>query len=168
MMYTNSHLEDWIENFYRKINITSPEQINFEYIAEMLGIRVYLKPVPSFSFKYYGKYRMVLDERKNRKEQWNDFAHELCHVLKHYGNQFIMNKMFRELQEFQANNFMYHFCIPTFMLSKISLPRLQSEAIKLIGDTFKVTYPFAAKRLEMYWRKQFSFACYEACVKQLS
>ncbi|MCY7907309.1 ImmA/IrrE family metallo-endopeptidase, partial [Bacillus inaquosorum] len=30
MRYTNSHLEDWIENLYRKIDITEPEQINFE------------------------------------------------------------------------------------------------------------------------------------------
>ena len=167
MTYTYSHLEDWIENFYREIDITIPEQINFEYIAEMLGIRVYFKPVPSFSFKYYGKYRIVLDERKNRKEQWNDFAHELCHVLKHYGNQFIMNKMFRQLQEFQANNFMYHFCIPTFMLLKMTLPQLESEAIKLIGDTFNVTYPFAAKRLEMYKRKQFSLLLNKTITKQI-
>ena len=48
MVYTNSHLEDWIENLYRSINITTPEQINFERIAEMLGIRVYFKPIPLF------------------------------------------------------------------------------------------------------------------------
>jgi len=48
LVYTNSHLEDWIENLYRSINITTPEQINFERIAEMLGIRVYFKPIPLF------------------------------------------------------------------------------------------------------------------------
>lgn len=42
MRYTNSHLEDWIENLYKKIDITEPEQINFERIAESLDIRLSL------------------------------------------------------------------------------------------------------------------------------
>ncbi len=103
---------------------------------------------------------MVLDSRASRQQQWEDFVHELGHVIKHCGNQFNMNRMFRQLQEYQANSFMYHFCVPTFMLENISLPRMQSEAIKLIGDTFNVTYPFAAKRLEMYKRKLFSEKLY--------
>ncbi len=78
-----------------------------------------------------------------------------------------MNRLFRQLQEYQANSFMYHFCVPTFMLEKISLPRMQSEAIKLIGDTFNVTYPFAAQRLEMYRRKQFSFMMYKELYKTI-
>ncbi|WP_411804351.1 hypothetical protein [Bacillus mojavensis] len=43
MRYTNSHLEDWIENLYRKIDMTVPEQINFERIAEALDIRLSFK-----------------------------------------------------------------------------------------------------------------------------
>lgn len=86
-MYTNSHLEDWIENFYRKINITSPEQINFERIAETLGIRLYFKSGPSFSFKYNDVYTIFLDNRKSRCEQWDDFAHELCHLFRHEGDK---------------------------------------------------------------------------------
>lgn len=83
MVYTNSHLEDWIENLYKRINITTPEQINFELIAELLGIRVYFKPSPSFSFKYNDVYTISLDSRKIRCEQWDDFAHELCHLFRH-------------------------------------------------------------------------------------
>lgn len=92
---------------------------------------------------YNGLYSMVLDIQTLPQEQWQDFVHELAHVLKYAENPFNMNRMTRELQEYQANSFMYHFCVPTFMLEKLSLPRMQSEAIKLIGDTFNVTYPFA-------------------------
>ncbi len=77
MVYTKSHLEDWIVNLYRSINITTPLQINFERIAEMLGIRVYFKPIPSCAFKYNDVYTIILDSRKTRREQWGDFAHEL-------------------------------------------------------------------------------------------
>ncbi len=111
---------------------------------------------------------MVIDKRLSKQEQWQDFAHELCHVVKHYGNQFDMHRLFRELQEYQANSFMYHFCVPTFMLENLSLPSLQSEAIKLIGDTFNVTYSFAATRLEMFRRKSIAFALYEHPLKQIN
>ncbi|MFE0508100.1 ImmA/IrrE family metallo-endopeptidase [Peribacillus butanolivorans] len=40
-----------------------------------------------------------------------EFAHELCHILRHDGNQIYMPKMFIKLQENQANYFTYHFCI---------------------------------------------------------
>ncbi|KFF55952.1 hypothetical protein CM50_07615 [Bacillus subtilis] len=63
MRYTNSHLEDWIENLYRKIDMTEPEQINFERIAEALDIRISFKPVTSFALKHSGIYNICLDSR---------------------------------------------------------------------------------------------------------
>ncbi|MDJ1631941.1 hypothetical protein QNN00_23060 [Bacillus velezensis] len=46
-------------------------------------------------FQINGEYSVVLDARASPQEQWQDFVHELCHVLKHTGNQFHMNRMFR-------------------------------------------------------------------------
>lgn len=43
------------------------------------------------------------------------------------------------------------------MLQKMRLPPLQSDAIKFIGDAFNVTYSFAARRLEIFERKQLLF-----------
>ncbi|MFB8734155.1 ImmA/IrrE family metallo-endopeptidase [Bacillus sp. SL00103] len=54
-------------------------------------------------------YSNILNRSLSPEEQWQDFAHELCHVLKAYRQSFQMNKLFRELQEFQAKQFMYHF-----------------------------------------------------------
>ncbi|MDA7028577.1 ImmA/IrrE family metallo-endopeptidase, partial [Bacillus sp. CLL-7-23] len=162
-----SILEEEIERIYMQLNIIEPEQINMDKIAESFNIYLHFEDVNSRMFCFNGYYSIVLDNKLSPEEQWQDFGHELCHVLKHSGDQFKMSFMFRQLQEFQANSFMYHFCVPTFMLENIKLPQLKSEAIKLIGDTFNVTYPFSAKRLEMYRRKQFSFAWYEACTKQL-
>ncbi len=72
MRYTNSHLEVWIENLYRKIDMTEPERINFERISESL-------PVTSFALKYSGIYNICLDSRKSRVEQWYDFA-QVFHI----------------------------------------------------------------------------------------
>ncbi|MER1249813.1 ImmA/IrrE family metallo-endopeptidase [Bacillus sp. C10(2022)] len=153
MVYTNSHLEDWIENLYREINITQPDQINFEYIADALGIEVVYKPAPSFSFKYDNVYTISLDKRKPRWDQWDDFAHELCHLYRHEGDKKIMPKCWSDYQEFQANYFSYHFCIPTFMLCRMKITHnLYFDAL-LIAKAFKVTESFAKTRLNMYFNK---------------
>ncbi|MGG0775989.1 ImmA/IrrE family metallo-endopeptidase [Bacillus rugosus] len=162
-----SHLEEEVKKIYTKLNMLTPEEIDMERIAAAFQIWIHYERKGSSMFCINGLYSMVLDSRTSRQQQWEDFVHELGHVIKHCGNQFNMNRMFRQLQEYQANSFMYHFCVPTFMLEKISLPRMQSEAIKLIGDIFNVTYPFAAKRLEMYRRKQFSFMMYKELYKAI-
>nr|WGD70050.1 ImmA/IrrE family metallo-endopeptidase [Bacillus subtilis] len=139
-----SHLEEEVKKIYTRLNMLIPEDIDMERIAVCFSDLDTLRKKGVTMFCINGLYSMVLDSRTSRQQQWQDFVHELAHVLKHAGNQFNMNRMFRELQEYQANSFMYHFCVPTFMLEKISLlKRMQSEAIKLIGDTFNVTYPFA-------------------------
>jgi hypothetical protein len=79
LRYTNSHLEVWIENLYRKIDMTEPERINFEWISEALDIRLSFKPVTSFALKYSGIYNICLDSRKSRVEQWYDFA-QVFHI----------------------------------------------------------------------------------------
>ncbi len=52
MRYTNSHLEDWIENLYRKIDLTEPEQINFERIAEAALATSYNPPYKKYFYMY--------------------------------------------------------------------------------------------------------------------
>ncbi|MCA1183432.1 ImmA/IrrE family metallo-endopeptidase [Bacillus licheniformis] len=153
MVYTKSHLEDWIENLYRSINIITPEQIDFERIAELLGIRVYFKPTPSCTFKYNDVYTIILDSRKTRCEQWDDFAHELCHLYRHEGDKKTMPKFWSDYQERQANYFSYHFCIPTFMLRGMKIPHNHFFDARLIAKTFKVTESFATTRLNMYFNK---------------
>ncbi|TWG74733.1 hypothetical protein L604_000600002100 [Bacillus subtilis J27] len=44
-----------------QIDITEPEQINFERIAETLDIRLSFKPVTSFALKHSGIYNICLD-----------------------------------------------------------------------------------------------------------
>ncbi|MDA1477525.1 ImmA/IrrE family metallo-endopeptidase [Bacillus changyiensis] len=153
MVYTNSHLEDWIENLYKKINITQPEQISLDRIAEALNIKVVLKSAPSFSFKYNEMYTISLDDRKNNHEQWDDFSHELCHLFRHEGDEKTMPRFWTDYLEYQANYFSYHFCIPTFMLRKMKIPHNLYNAAHVIAKTFKVSEPFAKIRLDMYFNK---------------
>lgn len=155
-MYQNSHLEDYIKELYNDWNITSPERLNKYFIAERLNISIYLTSGKSEAFYWQGRYYIFINRELNRRKRWQDFGHELCHVLRHSGHQGKMPHSLRELQEWQADNFMYHFCVPTFMLQRIRLPPDRIAAAYLIAETFNVDFGFAEERLERYQRKLYS------------
>lgn len=78
-----SHLEEYVKNLYGRLGITSPHHIDMLKIAKDLDIWVHFEDMGSMMVKYDGMYSIVLNQKKSREEQWEDFGHELCHVLKH-------------------------------------------------------------------------------------
>lgn len=139
-LYT--HLEDYVINIYKIVGISKPYELDMRTIAKRLGIKlVYWKS----TFRI-GNEIVLLSGTK--QSEWQRFGHELCHYLIHYGHQLNMHYLFRELQEYQADHFAYHFCVPTFMLEQ-----LQNFNIYDVMDLFNVEFEFALKRLEIYERK---------------
>lgn len=157
MKYHSSLLEDWIHNFYFNLGIFHPRQLDFLEIGARLGLIVTFEKISS---RFY-KNEIILDERLTEQEQWQDFAHEICHILRHEGNQISMSRLFLELQEYQANHFSYHFCIPTFMLQNLEIPVNRNQAIYFVANTFNVTLEFAEARLDRYRNQLKSFQNYK-------
>ena len=93
---------------------------------------------------------IFLDSRISAQGQWQDFCHELGHLLLHVGDQINMPPLFRQYQEFKANNFMYHACVPTFMLDSLSIKNMTTYNIHKIQTLFNVEYEFAQQRLNQY------------------
>ncbi|BBP88644.1 hypothetical protein BsIDN1_22620 [Bacillus safensis] len=104
-----THLEEEIKRLYAKLQISGPAYRDMQRIASEFHVWVHYEDTGSMMIKHQGLYSIILNRSLSSEEQWQDFAHELCHVLKHAGNHFKMHKLFRELQEFQAKQFMYHF-----------------------------------------------------------
>lgn len=142
MIPIKTHLEDFIRNLYLKIGISKPSEIDINLIAQALGINLYYGNT-TFIFG-----NNIVIKRSNKQQEWIDFAHELCHYLRHTGFQVAMHPMFIDLQEWQANHFAYHFCVPTFMLED-----LEEITVYEIMNLFNVCYDFASKRIEMYQNK---------------
>jgi Zn-dependent peptidase ImmA (M78 family) len=151
MKYLTSLLEDWIQELYSQMDIFRPQQLDFLEIAAKLGIYVHFQ---KFGSRIY-KGEIIIDERLTDQKQWQEFAHELCHLYLQYGNQLAMNKEFLTLQEKQADNFSLHFCIPTFMLLRYEISNfLDVEAgVPFIEREFGVTEEFARERLRQFKRK---------------
>lgn len=153
-IYHTSHLEDFVEEIYKQINITEASHISKETIAGRLGIWLHYWDGKSKGIeRKNGLNSILIDESLDSTVQWHEFGHELCHILRHSGNQLYMTDSFKRLQEEQANIFAYHFCVPTFMLHDLKLPGHIHQAAVIISDTFNVSYSFAAKRYTMYINK---------------
>jgi|SRR5690625_3056530 len=139
-MYT--HIEEYVTSLYQYLSITSPEEIDIDSIAAKLGLNI-----------FYGSASFIINnnlfiQKSTKQKEWQTFGHEICHYLRHCGNQLNMGKLFVNFQEYQANYFAYHFCIPTFMLDN-----LKELTVYMIMDLFNVEYKFALRRLEMYQNK---------------
>jgi Zn-dependent peptidase ImmA (M78 family) len=153
--YLYTPLEDFIKTLYKRISITNPFEINMMEIAAGLKIQLHFYDDGSTAICHQGSYRIFIDNRLTDKEQWHDFGHELCHVLRHEGSQNGMPEPFYYLQENQADNFMYQFCVPTFMLLnyKISNVLDVKVGIPFIVKQFNVTEEFADERLKRFKRQ---------------
>ena len=145
-----THTEDYVKNFYEKIGITKPQELNFQTIAEQLGIYVFYWPDASQALFTGNKGFVLLNESLTPQQQWQEFCHELAHVLFHVGNQSKIPPSFREYQESKANIFMYHAAIPTFMLDQLPIYDYDFLTVYEVQKLFNVEYEFALKRLQHY------------------
>lgn len=152
MKYQTTLLEDWIKEFYFNIDVYYPRQLDLFDIAARLGIFVHFE---EFSSRVYNG-EIIIDSRLSPEEQWEDFGHELCHLLRQEGNQLLlMRNQLLDIQEAKAENFALQFCAPTFMLLKnkvVNYLNIQ-DGIPFVVEKFNVTEEFAKKRL-IHFRNQ--------------
>jgi len=149
-MYYMSHTEDYVKEMFIKIGIFTPQQLNFLHISNKLGIKIFYWNEPSQAVFIKDYSYIFLNQYLSDQQKWQDFCHELGHVLLHVGNQKRMTKSFRDYQEAKANHFMYHTCVPSFMLSDLKSDYLSTYHI---SKKFNVTEDFARIRLEQYMNK---------------
>lgn len=137
MRYHQTHLEEFVTRFYKNLRIFHPGDLTEENLCFLLGIYLYRKPQPSFSFEH-GNFRSItIDSRLSPEEQREQFFHELCHLLRHAGRQTRMAVMFRELQEWDARNFTRYAALPYHMLQLFDFK--SPNLIKNLSKQFKVS-----------------------------
>lgn len=153
MYYTLTNLEENIKTLYFEQGITKPSEIDMWQFACKFDIWIEFEEGKSELVETQKDlFTICLDERNSPQKQWQDFSHEFGHVIRHVGKQHKLREYFRDLQEFQANNFMYHFCVPTFMLIDFNVTNCLDieNGAKFVSDTFNVTEEFAKKRLALF------------------
>lgn len=143
-------LENFVNELYSKMGILEPHQLNYRHISSRLGIKLFYWYEPSQALFLKECAYIFLNAHLTSEQKWQDFCHELGHVLLHAGNQRNLSSEFVKYQEAKANLFMYHACIPSFMLDQLNINDYASETINQVANLFCVEDSFAAKRLEQY------------------
>ena len=149
-----TYTECYVKEMYEAIGIIHPEQLDFQTIAYRLSISVFYWQEPSQALFFKDRGYIMLDETLSLQQQWQDFTHELTHVLLHTGRQSRLPQTFIEYQEMKANHFMYHAAMPTFMLEQLQINSFSNMTIHKLQTLFNVEYDFATKRLQQYLNKR--------------
>lgn len=150
--YYETVLEQWISDHYSANNISDPTDLDIERIADMFGVDLQYDICKSFSDNEEGV--IILDKRLTPVPARMVFFHELCHVLRHVGDQRKMPELFKEAQEAEADAFLLYASMPFHIISKLQLPSRQNDAIEFLASSFQVPLNIAKQRLEQIQRRE--------------
>lgn len=156
-LYKKSQLELWIEEKYKQHGFYTPKDLEIEAIAKEFNIEIKYSNGPERAVwdDEHQIYMIFLKPYHSKKDKRNVFFHELCHPLRHYGNQELMNtNTLRELQEEQAHLFQLYASMPFFMIANlIDLPDSEFELIEMLSQTFNVPICTSKKRVKQIKQK---------------
>lgn len=164
--YALTPFEQWTEQLWRHAGIHAVSQLNIDEVADRLGVWVHYLSETSQALEYMGMRSILIDKRLSERKQWEDFLHELCHVLRHAGNQTLMPKLFCQGQEAEANRFVLYAAIPAFMMEGMKMPDRLDEAVEWMADRFGVTTLLAQRRLEQIQRRIFERVIWEEALRR--
>ena len=167
-LYQPTLLEEWIEAHYNSIGMHSPADLDIDIIAHSFRADVVYMPGAKEEAIWDEERTVIfLNPDKPYEEIREAFFHELCHPLRHSGNQLMLPRTFRELQEIQANQFQLYAAMPFFMIRQM---RLQDgdNIIHLLSEEFRITHKLASRRLDQIKRRIYYGKAREEFVKKLS
>ncbi|WP_052675983.1 ImmA/IrrE family metallo-endopeptidase [Paenibacillus sp. IHBB 10380] len=150
--YKETVLEQMINELYLSNCIRTHEDLNdIEAIAESFNSEIFYDTCKPFSDN---ERRVIfLNKKDSNISSRLNFFHELCHVIRHFGDQRNMPKLFKEAQEAEAQQFVFYAAIPFFMLQNLPIPDRRGEAIQYIAKIFHVTPKFSKQRLDQIDRR---------------
>jgi Zn-dependent peptidase ImmA (M78 family) len=152
--YKMTTLEEFLESTYAAAGIIYPHQITVKELARRLNIWVHYRPVSSRALEAApGMYSMFLDDRLPPDRQRLEFLHELCHLLRHAGNQITLPESFTQMQENEAEHFVLYAAMPFSMIKRLELPDCSSMAISFLAETFSVPMELAEHRMDQLQRR---------------
>jgi Zn-dependent peptidase ImmA (M78 family) len=154
--YIPTDIERKVEMLYRERNILAPPDLEISKVAKLFNVYVDYSKGPQRAIWDEDTSVIFINPNQAEEKQREVFFHELCHPLMHYGDQTKMHcKSFRDLQEFQANQFQLYAAVPFYMLKELDLPVYEYQIINTIRVTFKIPLSLAKKRFDQIKRRIF-------------
>lgn len=88
-----------VMNFYKSIEINNPYQLLISNISEKTYMPVMIWEHSSEVVRWRSKIKMFLNKDLNEQQKWQEFGHELKHVLLDVGRQELLPMSFVLLLE---------------------------------------------------------------------
>jgi|SRR5690625_662002 len=143
-----NNTEQYIQQFYKSIEINDPLLLTIELIVDHLELEVMYWPHSSAIAIHGDRYIVFLNDNLSMQRQWQEFGHEMYHYFYDETNYDLLKETYATYGESKADYFAYHFCVPTFMLQEI-----EGVDVYDVVRLFNVEFNFAYRRLEMYHNK---------------
>jgi len=157
-LYKLSEIEIYINKIYKDNGIFYPEDMDIERIADIFGIEVhYYDGRPFADWKENEYSYVILNAFMALDQKRAAFFHEVCHPLKHIGQQRNMPSSFKELQETQANLFQLYASMPFYMIEEYTKDVYSWTAFeKNLAEAFCLPLSLVKRRIEqiknrIYW-----------------
>lgn len=110
--YQETNLEQWINAKYLSYGLHTANDCEIERIADAFEVDIMYVSCPSFS---ENEDKVIfLNKDVDDKMARIIFFHELCHVLRHAGDQRVMPPLFKEAQESEADHFVLYASVPFY------------------------------------------------------
>lgn len=150
-LYKPSDLELWLSDHYLTNDILSPFDLTIKAVANIFDVDVkyydgapyalWEDDVDGFSF-------IFLNCNKSNYQQKKDFFHELCHPLRHVGDQELLPKLFQQMQEIQAAQFQLISAMPIYLLEQIPITNYWESYLHLLSEVFEQPISLVTKRMQ--------------------
>lgn len=147
-LYKPSIVESWISSIYQQHDINHPNDLTISNISRIFNIDVLIYDGPVFAEWEDNVYSFIfLNNTKSEVEQRADFFHELCHPLRHVGHQDKLPKLFRDLQENQAQHFQLVAAMPIYLFKQVPPSLYFENYINHLCYSFQLPKKLVQKRL---------------------
>ena len=133
-----------VNNELLRRGIDSIDKINIRCLSEAFNITLIYWCCSTRIIKYNNHYYCILDNRKNEIEQYEDFLHELAHIIFDDELRVTNNTKQFNYREWKVDYLVPLIAIPKFALDEIS----KYQTIEEIATAFNVTYKLAYKRIK--------------------
>ncbi|MFO1442652.1 ImmA/IrrE family metallo-endopeptidase [Bacillus sp. Bva_UNVM-123] len=145
-VYKPFPLDKWVSRLFKVLGVINPDDIDERVIARKLGIHLKYSEKRNYSFEQ-GNFKIInINIDQDKVMQREVFYHELCHLLRHSGNQWSMPLTWRELQEWDCEHFTRYAAVPFHMLKEVDWqsPTLVSD----MSSLFKISEEICQYRVE--------------------
>lgn len=136
--------EDVVNNELIKRGIDNISRLNIRDLSDAFGITLFFWNCSPRIIKHSGAYYCVLDAKKPDVLQYEDFLHEICHVI--FDDEL---RVTNNTKQFNYRECKVDYLVPLIAIPKFALCELHNyQTIEELATVFNVSYELAYKRIK--------------------